>query len=187
MKKTKLKDKTKIKKTKKRQRLESSEGIDVSLRDLERALKIDKHALDEGLECQADLFYMVARECALLVSRQDSASQQQKEVEAAVDQGIRRQLDPNEKVTERDIEARRRTHPDVVEIVGQLLDLKRDVAIWQALKEAWQQRSYVLKELVTLYVASYYGDSTGRATDRVKGRDADTARRKMADARREKV
>ncbi len=106
------KDKVKIKKTKKRQRLESSEGIDVSLQDLERALKIDKHALDEGLECQADLFYMVARECALFVSRQDSASQQQKEVEAAVDQGIRRQLDPNEKVTEANIEARRRTHPD---------------------------------------------------------------------------
>lgn len=184
MKRSKLEEKDKGKKTKKRQRLESSEGVDVSLQDLEKALKIDKHALDEGLECQSDLFYMVARECALLMSRQDSASQELKEIEAFVDQKIRRELDPNEKVTERDIEARRRTHSDVVEVVSKLLDLKRDVAIWQALKEAWQQRSYVLKELVTLYVASYYGDKTNSTSDRMKEHDAGTARRKMADARR---
>ena len=187
MKRTKLKDKTKIKKTKKHQRLESSEGIDVSLRDLERALKIDKHALDEGLECQADLFYMVGRECALLVSQRDAVVLELKAVEAEVDQEIRSKIDPNEKVTERDIEARRRTDPDVLNVVATLSKMNREVAIWQALKEAWQQRSYVLKELVTLYVSSYYGDSTGHATDRLKGRDADVARHKLAEARRKKV
>jgi len=183
MKSSKLKDK----KSKKHKRLESSVVSSVSLEDLEHALKVDKHALDEMLERQSDLYYMVAKECALLESRHDAAYHKQKEVEAAVDQKIRSNLPLDEKVTERDIEARRRTHPDVVESVSLLSDMKRDVAIWHALKEAWQQRSYVLKELVTLYVSAYYGDSTGRSTDRVKERDGDVGRRKMADARRQRM
>lgn len=189
MKRTRLKDKVKKKDKlkKKKKRLISSEGYDVSLKDLERALKIDKHALDEMLERQPDLFYMVARECALRISQRDAAVLELKEVEAIVDQQIRQDLSGEEKVTERDIEARRRTNRDVLGMIAAVSDLNHQVAIWQALKEGWQQRSYVLKDLVTLYVSSYYGDSTKRATDRVKGRDADIARGEMAKERRHRM
>jgi hypothetical protein len=133
----------------------------LSIEDLEEGLRIDEHALDEALKQQPDLFYRVTKKLNLLVSRRDAMKQELSTVEAEVDIKIRekhRQADT--KPTDKSVEAEKRTNREVMGIVDELINLNAQVAQWQALKEAFQQRSYVLKDLVNLYVASYFGDLT---------------------------
>jgi hypothetical protein len=73
----------------------------------------------------------------------------------------------------------------VIEANDKLLKLSRETALLQALKEAFQQRSYVMKDLVSLYVANYFGDASGgRSETHLRTKRADENRTAMAEERR---
>jgi hypothetical protein len=154
--------------------------------ELEAGLHIDENGLDDALMEQTELFYRVSKEYSLLVSRRDAAKQNVDEVKAEVDLQYRQDArNENEKVTEKEIEAKVRMDKDVVAAIDAHLKLNRAVGVYGALKEAYQQRNYVLKELSGLYVANYYGDVThSSAKSAMLERRGDQARRAMNEARR---
>lgn len=154
-----------------------------AIAELEKAMAIDPHALDEALIRQPDAFYRVSQRLALLISRRDAAKQDLQEIEAEADRDIRKAASRNEeKLSEVNIKSMIRLDRDVKEGERTLLDLNAAVNQWQALKEGFQQRSYVLKDLVNLHMASYFGDSgNSRAAGMAKERVAEDVRR----ARRE--
>jgi hypothetical protein len=158
----------------------------VPLEELEKGLRIDPDALDEALQDQPQSFYAVSKELVLLLSRRDAAKQALQIVEAEVDAEIRRSLSKEEKrVTEKEIETRRVVHKDVQQASDELLELNKQAAQYQALKEAFQQRSYVLKDLVGLALSNYYGEVAVSSYDRRYGqatRDA-TAEKARTDMR----
>jgi hypothetical protein len=132
----------------------------MSLVDLENGLRIDEHALDEALVQQPDLFYRVSKQLALLISRRDAKKQELAEEEAKADAETRETaLKRKDKVTEAEVKSMTRLDPGVIKVSGELLHFSRLVGELSALKEAFQQRSYVLKDLVGLYVAGYYGSN----------------------------
>src|SRR4029077_6337613 len=117
--------------------------------DLEDGLRIDQDDLANACLQQPDLFYRVAKQLAICMSQRDAASQAVKEEEAAADEAIRADAaKQGVKTTEKEIESLKLKDESVITARNSLLDSTREVGMWLALKEAFQQRSYVLKDLV---------------------------------------
>lgn len=161
---------------------------DPIISDLEEGLLIDEHALDEALQMQPDLFYQVTRTLASLISRRDAAKQNKEDTEARVDAKIRHDAAVSEeKMTEKQVESEKRLSKDVRAAMDQLASLNEQVGRWSALKEAFMQRSYVLKSMCDLYVAGYFeANISGGSASRMKDHDAGNARREMSRMRSEK-
>lgn len=158
------------------------------LEELEAGLLIDKNDLDEELIRHPDLFYRVSKELTMLTSRRDAAKQEIAAVEAEADARARRAMRKgDEKVTEPEVKARIRLDKDVEDAYRVHQDLARDVGLFSALKEAYQSRSYVIKDLVQLWIANYYGDKAERHTrNAVREHTADDARRVVVESRRQR-
>jgi len=125
-------------------------------------LKIDRDDLDTMLIEQPQHYADAAREFALAVSRRDRAKHVLDETRARVDAQERQMArDNEEKITDSLLTARITVHPDVVQANKARDNWARMAALWEALKEAFEQRSYALKDLCALYHAGYWANSAG--------------------------
>lgn len=138
-----------------------------SIAELETGLRIDQNALDEALQFQPDMFYRVSKQLTLLISRRDYAKQELSEIQAEVSQEIRESAEidtkdkkPKTKIGVAEVDALVTLDKDVKKAHQALLELTREVGELTALKEAYTQRSYALKDLVALHIANYYSDSS---------------------------
>ena len=106
---------------------------------------------------------------------------------AQLDQDIREQAIAQErKLTEASIQNELRTMPRIQGLRKELLEASTEADRAMALKEAYSQRSYMLRELVAIQLAEFYnlGVERGAASAR---RDLGTqARAREESARREK-
>lgn len=165
------------------------DGVVIEIDELERELKIDENALEESLQAQPLLFYQVAKQLALQISRRDQAKQGLSEIEAEIDLEIREMFRKDErKVTEREIDAEKTKDKSVVAAHKSYAELGTSVGQLSALKEAYMQRGYVLREMVALYLANYYGsDPTIKAPGEMRNRQASEAKSELNKARRERT
>ncbi len=132
-------------------------GIDVD--EYRQHLLIDKDTLDENISVQPDLFFRVSTAYALACSKRDQAKEDLKQSDAELDLDIRHELQENEiKFTEGKIANLITSHERHVEAAGVYLDTCEEANILGALKDAFSQRSYMLRELVELYTVGYYAD-----------------------------
>lgn len=152
------------------------------IRELETALAINEYALNEERAKNPELFYRVAKAYALTMSRRDAAKQALADAEARADLAFREEAQgANRKITEGEVRATVLTSPSVDSARRLLARLNEEVGQLGALKEAYEDRSYALKDLINLYVANYYGAMEPSAA---RAQNADEARRKMSEARR---
>ncbi len=159
-----------------------------TLSDLEKGLRIDEDALDEALFTHPDLFYQVSKQLTLLVSQRDAAGQEEKEIEARVDAELRHDAQlAGAKMTETQIKSDKICDKDVIKASDKFLELSKQVGQWMALKEAFTQRSYMLKSMCDLYVAGYFGADLDGASSRMKDHEAETNRREMNSLRRQQM
>lgn len=157
---------------------------DDKLRELESALAIDQHALDEALMTQPDAFYRVSREYVMLVAERDQAKQMLAEEEAAAARRVRKLV---EKITVKELEEEVQLDKKVKAARATFAELAFQASQFGALKEAFMQRSYALKDLVELHLANYFADNAekGRGgVNRAKDDLAERGRREMTRARR---
>lgn len=160
--------------------------IEELLSELEENLMIDEHGLDEACQTHPELYYRVSKHLALQISRRDAAKQHLMEVEAIADKEIRSQ-NSEVKLTEREIDSRKIRHPAVRDAHRNLLRLTHQAAQLTALKESYQQRSYVLKSMIELYLSNYFSEISVSGSERdVKESKAISARKAMSDMRRGK-
>lgn len=164
------------------------------LRELETGLQIDEHGLEEANQQQPDLLYRVSKHLEMLISLRDESKQNFEYVEAMVDIDLRerfltddRDSEKGEKrgrVTDKVIEAHKKVDARVRNAETEMLRLSFAVGQFKALKEAFIQRSYALKEMVGLYLANYYSDvNIDKQQGAVKDRRAEEARRAMNEVR----
>lgn len=152
--------------------------------ELEEGLRIDQHALDEACMVQPQAFYNVAKELAMAVSRRDAAKQILNETEARADARIRHDIEVSgEKVTETAVKNR-------IALDKAVLAAQRDVHVSNehlgrltALKEAFSQRGYVLRDLVQLHMSQHYGDTEYQGS-RVRDARARSTREQLNERRR---
>ena len=146
-------------------------------------LAINRQRLEEDCQHHSDLLFQVSEEVSLLRSRRDRAKKELEETEAEIYITTRRAVPSGERVSEAELKATVTVNAQVRGRANALLIVSAELARWEALKEAVQQRSYMLRELVQLYLARYYGGDPVRAAEnRTRDRLSDQYR---AERRRE--
>ncbi len=157
-----------------------------------KLLNIDKNSLDDVLVEQADIFYEISHKYSIAVSKRDQAYENIKVTDAELNLAVRINLDDEgRKVTESLINNMVLEHEEHKEAVKTHLEAKKLADQYSALKEAFHQRSYMLRELVQLYISGYFVQETYKATkekktqvDHTKAVSAISSIRKRNDRRR---
>lgn len=158
-----------------------------SLEELERGLAIDQHDMENVCRTHPELFYRVSRELVLAKSRRDQLQQHSKEIEAEVETDLRVAAESREgRVTDKAIEALRRGNPEVQRIRRELLDAELEVSRWEALKEAFTSRGFMIRDMIQLYLANYYGSDMDRNSRDVRSVDAAAARASLSERRQQR-
>lgn len=162
-------------------------GSTLTLGQLREELSINKNALDDCLMEQPDLYYHVAEGYTLAVAARDAAKLDLEQTMAEKAEEIReRALRDDEKITETAITRKLATDPEVAGLEEHLLELRGTADKWQALKEAFQQRSFMLRELVQMLVARLSAGSLERGADRALQDLGDARGRALEDVRRQR-
>ena len=166
--------------------------FDDELADMDRfrdGLRIDKLNLDDALVEQPELFFHVASQQVMASSRRDQAKEYSKRVDAGLFMRIRQEMiDEGERPTEITVNARVESHKDHTVERDAYLELMKEADLWLALKEAFMQRSYMLKDLASLHITNYYATSSVRGGDaREVQQQADTKRRQAISSKRKKL
>lgn len=148
------------------------------LNELKDGLKIDVNNLDIELVDQPNRFFHAGQQYSLAVSRRDRKDTELDILKAVLDKEIREDADANgDKITEAQIKAAIQRDKEHRQLTKQYLDAKQEAEEWQSLRDSYQQRSYVLKDLVALHISGYFGDVTG-ARERKDARDRVIERQK---------
>lgn len=151
---------------------------------LEENLRIDRDDLDGCLIEQPGHHYQVALALAEAVAVRDALKADFELLQANLDVKLRADFEERgEKTTEARLQQEMKLDPRYGEARKELLNAQAEVDRLSALKEAFQQRSFMLRELVALTVAER-GDQAGAAgAYEARGRRV----RAVEDARRERV
>jgi len=132
-------------------------------------LLVDQNELDRELVEQPTLFHRICDRHVQAVSRRDHCKETLKQKDAESALSIRRELQAKgEKTTEKMIESYLEKGQIHTELVDQLLQLSFDVGRWVALKDAFLQRAFVLRDLVSLYVNNYWSQDSVKEGSQAK-------------------
>lgn len=127
-----------------------------TLDDFKKHLQIDRNDLDTCLMMQPELYYGVSERLVHLTSERDSLKLHVEEETAAEDKRIREEaVRYEEKTTESSIQQKIKLVKSIQKLQQDLLDKRREVDEFQAMKEAFSQRSFMLRELVALVIAQH--------------------------------
>jgi hypothetical protein len=157
--------------------------------ELRTKLRLDRNALDDEVEQQAEIFGEVGEAAAYAKSAVDSLEEELKELEATLDSEAREDAEANDdRITENAIKARVAGDASRKVMVIKLLgarDLQRRL---DALTTAFRQRSYMLRDMVDLNLAGYY-TSTSMKGARGEQLDAEVDRitTRMSERREKRV
>lgn len=127
---------------------------DLDLDYYKSLLKIDKNALDDAIEEQAVLYHEICEHYALAVSLRDEAHENVKTVDAELNQAIRNNAQA--KITEAAIASMVTDSEEHKKAMHDYLQSKLTVDMLAALRDSFNQRSYMIKELCALYAAEYF-------------------------------
>ena len=150
------------------------------------ALAIDRFSLDTCIQEQVILFSEVSEEAVTAIARRDTAKKAVDETLAETSLLVRQDaLDEGRKMTEGLVKETVAMQENVMNAQSAYLEAKTESDHWAALKEAYMQRSYMIREMGALYVAGYFAEIT------VKGPDSEEAilkqaKEKAQDSRRSK-
>ncbi len=181
--------KKKTKKTKTIDWPEHEHEIRFDLEQLQAKLRIDKHALDDEVEQQPELFGEVAEAAVMAKSQVESLEEQVKLLEASIDNNAREQARiDEEKITENEIKSMIARSDARNKMVIKLLNARHQYRQLEALTVSFRHRSYALRDMVDLYLASYYSSrsASGRREER-KETEVDRITDKMGERREKRV
>lgn len=124
-------------------------------------LLIDRNALDLELMRQAQTYYEVAEAYTEAASKRDAASEAIKQIDAQVYFELRTQYEAdNVKITESLLSQKVLAHPSHMKAHSEYTQLKLQSDQLAALKDAFAQRAYMLRDLVQLHTTGYFTESS---------------------------
>jgi hypothetical protein len=149
-------------KTKSTERTVVTKSFPDFISELESGLRIDENNLNQALIEQPQVFYAVAKELAIQISRRDQAKQRLSEVEAEFDIDFREKARAEDrKVTEGQISSEKQLDGHVIAASKELSQISGIVGQLTALKDAYIQRNYALGHLTDLQLKNYYSTDAG--------------------------
>jgi len=154
--------------------------------DFRDRLSINPDNLNEGLEEQSGLYYDVANAYAEAVAQRDAIKLDLEEKSAEIDQATRKKAEAEEaKITEAGVQQAIRMHKDIQALQRTFLDAKAAADSWGAMKEAFQQRSFMLREIVQLTLAQLHNLGLERGVQGAKVEMSDVNRFRAGQMRRD--
>lgn len=158
-----------------------------SLEELHQGLAIDKLALDDEVIRQPTLFYQVSEQLTAAIAERDAAKEELANVDASLAQKWRKHLSKDGKrATDTMVAHCVQTSEQHEEAFTQWLSAKTKAEKLLALKDAFHQRSYMLRDLVTLYSANYFEDASMKPTKAQEASQYAANRARIANARASK-
>ncbi len=145
-------------------------------KELEQGLRIDRMALSDEATHYPMMFYHASRGLALAESEMQTLRKKQEEVESALGRNASDELG---KVTVAVRNDYIKDQPKWQRARQRYLDAKRRHAEWQALVDAWRQKSFQLRVLADMMIHELESDNIGAGTKQVRRaiRGASTRRR----------
>ena len=134
---------------------------------LQVGLKIDRDALDEESIVQPNNFYHASEGHVTALSRRDRLKHDLEVTVAELDKDVREAMvSEGEKVTEAQVKAQITREGDYHKAQRSYLNACLEADRWEALRNAYRQRADMLKGLIQLYQAGYFGEVVGSAERR---------------------
>ncbi|KKN90059.1 hypothetical protein LCGC14_0231720 [marine sediment metagenome] len=138
-------------------------------------LQINPNDLDTELIRQPELFFRVGQAHALAISERDGAKEDLAVTDASLNFEVRNALEKEgTKATMDLVAAEVQAHKDHGADMQAYLETKRKADELGALRDAFSQRAYMLREMVNLFMANYFATesvSRGEAGERVAQRN----------------
>lgn len=148
-------------------------------------LAIDKMALDDEVVRQPSLFYEVSEAYAEAVVERDACKEQLAMTDAELDAEIRVKAG-DEKITETAVKGRVQVSKKHKKSFDEYLAAKEYADKLDALKDAFKQRSSMLRDLASLFVANYFEESGLKGSYSSDKAVYETRRERLAAAREAK-
>jgi len=140
--------------------------------------------LDDEVVKQPVLFYNISEILTDAIALRDGTKEELAAIDAEMDGVWRVKLAKiNKKVTEKMIQNGVQNSPEHEKAFQAYLKAKTYADKLLALKEAFQQRSYMLRDLVSLYSANYYEASSIKPTQTMEASHYHANRVRMSNAR----
>ena len=152
-------------------------------------LKIDKNDLDTELIRQTDLFNKISLQFVEAASIRDEKKKYLQVVEAELRLKIKKEFDDDgRRVTEKTLDAMIITDPIRLKANKIYQEAKLKCDKYEVLKESFRQRSYMLRELISLFISDYYSiDAVRKKGSRRDEQFYDLTREKIKGSRRGKT
>lgn len=156
----------------------------IPLAELQQHLAIDKAVLDDEVIRQPMLFYTISEALTDAFALRDGAKEELASVDAEMDSVWRKKLSKTDaRVTEKLVQNCVQCSSEHEKAFEAYLQAKTYADKLLALKEAFQQRSYMLRDLVSLYSANYYEVSSIKPTQATEASHYNANRARMSNAR----
>lgn len=156
----------------------------VDANQIKQRLAIDKLSLDDEFVQQPQLFYSVSEAYVEAVALRDTLKEELSTVDAELDGLVREEFEKRElKATEAMVKGEIQIHPKHKKAFDKWIAAKTEADKLAALKEAFHQRSFMLRDLASLYVANYFDQSSVQGTSSQDKVTYDQRRRTMAEQR----
>lgn len=150
-------------------------------------LRIDKSQLDREVSEQPVLFYSAAEAYEDAVAERDTLKEALESVDAELDGVVRAKLDgKHDKITEAMVKSGIQLSPKHEKAFASFLEAKTRASKLEAMKDAFKQRGYMLRDLASLYVSSYFEQSSIRGTNSTDRAVYEGQRERLAQARRQR-
>lgn len=131
--------------------------MSLDIKEFQDYLKIDQGALDREIVQQPSLFFRVSEEYAKAQGHRDYLKEMLARVDAEVAHECRAKIEKDgERATDAKVSAAVLLHKDHVKAFKGYNNAKENVDMLSALKDAFVQRGYMLRELCSLYVSNYF-------------------------------
>lgn len=161
-----------------------------------RYLRIDKTTLGDCLTEQPEIYYAVSQKYVAAAAERDQLKLDLEQTEAEVAGELRAKVADSEevdekgkpkKITETALKEMVAVDKDVVRASARLIKAKVAADEWAALKEAFGQRSYMLRELVALYLAERHDLAMQNGAGQARTNLADSTRQEAGQMRRNRI
>lgn len=150
-------------------------------------IRIDRNHLDDAVEEQAQVFLEVCDHHSEALSVRDAAKAALARSDAELARTLRYPAGPTGKrVADQELNDTILIHPTHIEKDKEYQDAKALSDRWGNLRDAFDQRMRMIRELVTLYVQGYYVTGVVGPRNAKRDADADYARQAQADARKQR-
>ncbi len=157
----------------------------VSIEEFRKYLQIDRSSLDDEVMRQASLLFAVSEASIEATAERDALKDNLLQIEAALDKEIRHDFETTKtKFTETQIKSLILMNGSRVQTNDDYLASKTKADKLIALKEAFQARGFMIRDLCSLYSANFFESSSVRATPKMSDRVYDQRRARLAEGRK---